>query len=62
MARNVRVSDMFAGLITGHVGHRVCFFKTIATAPYWLFSEKLEPGEPLDLREPGLPAPGARTA
>jgi flavin-dependent dehydrogenase len=40
MVRNVHVNYYFAELIGGHVGHKECFYKTIFTTPYWLFSEK----------------------
>lgn len=38
MVRRQFVNNLFAGLITGGVGHRECFYKTLATAPYWLAS------------------------
>jgi geranylgeranyl reductase family protein len=36
MVRHRFVNRYFAGLITGGVGHRECFYKTLATVPYWL--------------------------
>ena len=32
------VNHLFAELITGGVGHRECFYKTLSTLPYWLAS------------------------
>lgn len=43
MVRNMHVNHYFAELIGGQVDHRECFYKTIVTAPYWLFSKKLPP-------------------
>ena len=40
MVRKVHVNYYFAELIGGHVGHKECFYKTIFTSPYWLFSKK----------------------
>lgn len=40
MVRNMHVNYYFAELMAGHVGHRECFYKTIFTSPYWLFSKK----------------------
>ena len=40
MVRNVHVNYYFAELIGGHVGHKECFYKTLLTSPYWLFSKK----------------------
>jgi geranylgeranyl reductase family protein len=36
MVRHPFVNRFFAGLITGGVGHRECFYKTLSTIPYWL--------------------------
>ena len=36
MVRRAQVNRLFAGLISGEVGHRECFFKTLATLPWWL--------------------------
>jgi len=36
MVRNPYVNRQFAELIAGGVGHRQCFYRTLATAPYWL--------------------------
>ena len=36
MVRHRFVNRYFAELITGGVGHRECFYKTLATVPYWL--------------------------
>ena len=41
MARSVRVSDYFARLITGGLGHRACFYRTLLTIPRWLLSPHL---------------------
>jgi geranylgeranyl reductase family protein len=49
MVRNVRVNDYYAELIAGRVGHKECFYKTIMTSPYWLFSRQLLPLSPLPL-------------
>ncbi|MGI8896045.1 MAG: geranylgeranyl reductase family protein [Casimicrobiaceae bacterium] len=40
MVRNIHVNYYFSELIAGGVGHRECFYKTILTIPYWLFSKK----------------------
>jgi geranylgeranyl reductase family protein len=45
MARSPRVNAYFSGLITGEVGHRACFYKTILTSPSWLLAPKLRPLE-----------------
>jgi flavin-dependent dehydrogenase len=42
IARSRQLSDYFAGLVLGTVGYRECFYKTLATTPYWLFSPKYE--------------------
>jgi geranylgeranyl reductase family protein len=36
MVRRTFVNRYFAGLIAGGVGHRECFYKTLASVPYWL--------------------------
>ena len=38
MVRRTFVNRLFAGLISGEVGHRECFYRTLATLPYWLSS------------------------
>jgi flavin-dependent dehydrogenase len=43
MAKNAHVSSYFAELIAGHVRPRECFYKTLLTSPYWLWSRQLEP-------------------
>ncbi len=43
MVRNEHVNYYFAELIAGRVGHKECFYKTILTSPYWLFSKQLQP-------------------
>jgi hypothetical protein len=43
MVRNIHVNYYFAELIAGRVGHKECFYKTILTLPYWLFSDKFAP-------------------
>lgn len=43
MVRSVHVNNYFSGLIDGGIGHKECFYKTIVTAPYWLFSKKIPP-------------------
>ena len=43
MVRNEYINDQYAELIAGRVGHRECFYKTILTSPYWLFSRSLQP-------------------
>jgi len=40
MVRNPFVNRQFAELIAGGVGHRECFYRTLATAPYWLASSR----------------------
>lgn len=39
MVRNQHVNHYFAELIAGHVGYKECFYKTLLTLPYWLFSK-----------------------
>jgi geranylgeranyl reductase family protein len=41
MARSPRVNAYFAGLITGEIGHRACFYKTLLAAPSWLLAPRL---------------------
>lgn len=41
MVRNEHVNDYYAELLAGRVSHRECFYKTILTSPYWLFSRRL---------------------
>jgi len=43
MVRSVHVNEYFAELIGGNVGHRECFYRTILTSPYWLWSRKYPP-------------------
>jgi len=43
MARNAHVSGYFAELIGGRVRPRECFYKTLLTSPYWLWSRQLTP-------------------
>jgi geranylgeranyl reductase family protein len=43
MVRNEHVNDYYAELLAGRVSHRECFYKTILTSPYWLFSRRLLP-------------------
>lgn len=45
MVRNASVNSTFAGLISGKVTPRRCFYRTAATMPYWLFSPHLAPYE-----------------
>lgn len=45
MVRNIHVNNYFAGLINGNVTHRQCFYKTILTSPYWLFSRRFQPAD-----------------
>lgn len=42
MVRNIHVNYYYAELISGNVNHRECFYKTILTSPYWLFSKKYD--------------------
>jgi geranylgeranyl reductase family protein len=42
MVRNKHVNHYFAELIAGDVSYKECFYKTLLTSPYWLFSEKYE--------------------
>ncbi len=46
MVRRSYVNRLFAGLISGDVGHRECFYKTLATLPYWLAAGTTLPGSP----------------
>jgi geranylgeranyl reductase family protein len=48
LARNTVVCAWFAGLITGEVGYRSCFWRTLLGAPAWL----LAPRFPLDRQPP----------
>jgi len=41
MARNAHVNARFAELIAGGIGQKACFYKTLFTSPYWLFSRRL---------------------
>ena len=41
MVRNARVNADFAELIAGGIGQKACFYKTLLTSPYWLFSRRL---------------------
>jgi hypothetical protein len=43
MVRNEHVNDYYAELVAGRVSHRECFYKTLLTSPYWLFSRRLQP-------------------
>jgi geranylgeranyl reductase family protein len=43
LVRNEYLNDHYAELIAGRVGHRECFYKTILTSPYWLFSRHIQP-------------------
>jgi flavin-dependent dehydrogenase len=43
MVTNEHINDYYAELIAGGVSHRSCFYKTIFTSPYWLFSRRLQP-------------------
>ena len=43
MVRNKHCNYYFGELIGGRVSYRECFYKTVATLPYWLFSEMLPP-------------------
>ena len=41
MVRNRHVNDYYAELIAGGVGYAECFYKTILTSPYWMFSSRV---------------------
>jgi flavin-dependent dehydrogenase len=43
MVRSKHVNHYYAELIAGGVGYAECFYKTILTSPYWLFSQRLVP-------------------
>ena len=46
MVRRRFINHFFAELITGVVGHRECFYTTLATLPYWLASrDSLPPAQ-----------------
>lgn len=45
MVRNKYVNHFFSELIGGSVGHKECFYKTLFSSPYWLFSSKYEYNE-----------------
>ncbi len=40
MVKNKFVNHFFAELIGGKVGYKECFYKTLASSPYWIFSSK----------------------
>jgi flavin-dependent dehydrogenase len=40
MVRNKHVNYYFSEIIAGKVNYKECFYKTIITSPYWLFSQK----------------------
>jgi hypothetical protein len=40
LARSRRACDWFAGLITGEVGYRGCFWRTVLTVPAWLLGPR----------------------
>ena len=42
MVRNKHVNYYFAELIAGDVSYKECFYKTLTTSPYWLFSQKFK--------------------
>ncbi len=42
MVRNKHVNNYFAEIIAGEVSYKECFYKTLLTAPYWLFSKKYD--------------------
>ena len=41
MVRNAHVNQYFAGLISGAVTPRECFYKTLRSVPYWLASRMI---------------------
>jgi geranylgeranyl reductase family protein len=43
MVRSKQVNDNYAEVIAGGVGYAECFYKTVLTSPYWLFSRRLAP-------------------
>jgi geranylgeranyl reductase family protein len=43
MVRNEHVNDYYAELVAGRVSHRECFYKTLLTSPFWLFSRRMRP-------------------
>jgi geranylgeranyl reductase family protein len=43
MVRSAHANGCFADTISGRAGHRECFYRTLATSPYWLFSRHLPP-------------------
>jgi len=40
MVRSVQVNEHFAELIGGRISHKECFYKTVATSPYWFWSRR----------------------
>ena len=40
LARSERACNWFAGIVTGEVGYRECFWKAAAGAPFWLLSSR----------------------
>jgi len=45
MVRSKRCNYYFAELIGGRVSYRECFYKTLATLPYWMLSKRIPPSE-----------------
>ena len=43
MVRNKHCNKYFGEIIGGGISYRECFYKTAATMPYWLFSERIPP-------------------
>ncbi len=41
MVRSPRVNQYFAELISGHLGHRECFYKTLTSTPIWLLGGRV---------------------
>jgi geranylgeranyl reductase family protein len=42
MVRSRHVNYYFAGIISGGVSYKECFYNTLLTLPYWILSEKLK--------------------
>ena len=41
MVSNRHVNHYYAELIAGGIGYAECFYKTILTSPYWMFSPRV---------------------
>ncbi len=49
MVRNAHVNGYFTKVLTGELTSMGCLYRTILTAPYWLFSRNLKPASDIPL-------------